>query len=104
MMVVPANAKYQIVNEMAQRENNMLNVTWLCDAAGVSRSGYYHYLSTEDLRLKREEQDRQDFLIIIEAYQFRGYNKGARGIYMRLIHKNPSVHMLSLIHISEPTR
>ena len=93
MMVVPANAKYQIVNEMAQRENNMLNVTWLCDAAGVSRSGYYHYLSTEDLRLKREEQDRQDFLIIIEAYQFRGYNKGAGGIYMRLLHKNPSVHM-----------
>ena len=92
-MVVPANAKYQIVNEMAQRENNMLNVTWLCDAAGVSRSGYYHYLSTEDIRLKREEQDRQDFLIIIEAYQFRGYNKGARGIYMRLLHKNPSVHM-----------
>ena len=43
-MVVPANAKYQIIHEMLQCDDNMLNVTWLCDAAGVSRSGYYHYL------------------------------------------------------------
>jgi hypothetical protein len=26
-MVVPANAKYQIINEMLQRDDNMLNVT-----------------------------------------------------------------------------
>ena len=92
-MLVPANSKYQIIREMAQRDDNMLNVTWLCDAAGVSRSGYYHYLATEDLRLQREEQDRQDFLIILEAYQFRGYNKGARGIYMRLLHLSSPAHM-----------
>lgn len=92
-MTVTANAKYKIINEMVKRENNMLNVTWLCDAAGVSRSGYYHYLKTQDLRLQREENDQQDFLIILEAYQFRGYNKGARGIYMRLLHMSPPVHM-----------
>ena len=78
---------------MVKSENNMLNVTWLCDAAGVSRSGYYHYLKTEELRNKREENDQQDFITILEAYQFRGYNKGARGIYMRLLHMNPPVHM-----------
>ncbi len=92
-MVVPANAKYKIINELVQRENNMLNVTWLCNAAGVSRSGYYHYLKTKDIRLQREENDQQDFIIILEAYQFRGYNKGARGIYMRLLHMSPPVHM-----------
>lgn len=92
-MAVPANVKYQIINEMVQRENNMLNVTWLCDAAGVSRSGYYHYLKTKDIRLQREENDKRDFLIILEAYRFKGYNKGARGIYMRLLHMNPPVHM-----------
>lgn len=92
-MVVPANAKYKIINEMVMRENNMLNVTWLCGAAGVSRSGYYHYLKTKDLRYQREENDKRDFLIILEAYQFKGYNKGARGIYMRLLHMNPPVHM-----------
>ncbi|HWQ88464.1 MAG TPA: IS3 family transposase [Desulfitobacteriaceae bacterium] len=78
---------------MTQRDNNLLNIVWLCAAAGVWRSGYYHYLETGDLRRQREEQDQKDFLIILEAYQFRGYNKGARGIYMRLLHMDPPVHM-----------
>jgi transposase InsO family protein len=92
-MIIPASAKYAIIREMTQRDNNLLNIVWLCDAAGVSRSGYYHYLKTEELRRQREEQDQRDFLIILEAYQFRGYNKGARGIYMRLLHMEPPVHI-----------
>ncbi|MBI4855330.1 MAG: transposase [Acetobacterium woodii] len=66
----------------------MLKVIFLCDTAGVSRSDYYHYLVAENLRLQREEQDRQEFSIILKAYQFRRFDKGARGIYM-----NPPVHM-----------
>ena len=92
-MTIPASAKYSIIREMTLRDNNLLNIVWLCKAAGVSRSGYYHYLDTEDLRQQREEQDRNDFLIIVEAYKFRGYDKGARGIYMRLLHTRPPVHM-----------
>ena len=92
-MSVPASDKYAIIREMTQRDHNLLNIVWLCDAAGVSRSGYYHYLKTEDDRLQREEQDRLDFLKIVEAYQFRGYDKGARGIYMRLLHLKPPIHM-----------
>ena len=92
-MIIPASAKYSIIHEMTQRDNNLMNIVWLCEAAGVSRSGYYHYLKTEDLRKQREEQDQQDFITILEAYQFRGYNKGARGIYMRLLHLKPPAHM-----------
>ena len=92
-MSIPATAKYAIIHEMTQRDNNLLNITWLCEAAGVSRSGYYHYLDTEELRRQREGQDRKDFLIILEAYKFRGYDKGARGIYMRLLHLKPPVNM-----------
>ena len=92
-MSIPANAKYSIIREMTLRDDNQLNIVWLCEAAGVSRSGYYHYLKTEDLRQQREEHDRQDFLVILEAYKFRGYDKGARGIYMRLLHLNPPVNM-----------
>ncbi|MGI6097772.1 MAG: IS3 family transposase, partial [Dethiobacteria bacterium] len=92
-MNVSASAKYAIIREMTQRDNNLLNITWLCAAASVSRSGYYHYLKTEDIRRQREEQDQKDFLIILEAYQFRGYDKGARGIYMRLLHMAPPAHM-----------
>lgn len=92
-MKVPTSAKYAIIREMTQRDNNLLNIAWLCAAADVSRSGYYHYLKTEDLRRQREEEDQKDFLIILTAYQFRGYNKGARGIYMRFLHMSPPVHM-----------
>ena len=92
-MNVPASSKYAIIREMTLRDNNLLNISWLCEAAGVSRSGYYHYLDTEDLRQQRETQDRDDFVIILKAYQFRGYDKGARGIYMRLLHMKPPVHM-----------
>jgi len=92
-MSIPASAKYSIIQEMTLRDNNLLNIVWLCDAAGVSRSGYYHYLKTEGLRQQREENDRHDFLIIVEAFKFRGYAKGARGIYMRLLHMIPPVHM-----------
>ncbi len=56
-MVIPANAKYQIIHEMMQRDDNRLSVKFLCDTAAVSRSGYYHYLATNELRLQREEQE-----------------------------------------------
>jgi transposase InsO family protein len=92
-MNIPACKKYAIIQEMTKRDDNLLNISWLCEAARVSRSGYYHYLKTEDLREQREKQDRYDFTLILEAYRFRGYAKGARGIYMRLLHMNPPVIM-----------
>lgn len=92
-MSIAASSKYAIIQEMTSRDNNLLNISWLCEAAGVSRSGYYHYLATEGLRQQREEQDRSDFQIVLEAYNFRGYSKGARSIYMRFLHMNPAVHM-----------
>lgn len=92
-MSIPACTKYAIIRETSAREGNLLNIKWLCTVAGVSRSGYYHYLTTENLRRQREEQDRRDFDRIVEAYRFRGYDKGARGIYMRLAHLDPPVIM-----------
>lgn len=92
-MSIPPSAKYEIIREMTQRDNNLLNISQLCESAGVSRSGYYNYLNTEAVRARREAQDRADFEIILEAYNYRGYSKGARGIYMRLLHKDPPVHM-----------
>ena len=57
-MRIPPHAKYEIIYEMTKQNGNRLSVSTLCEIAGVSRSGYYNYLSTEDVRLKREEQDR----------------------------------------------
>lgn len=80
-----AEEKFKIIQQMISRDNNMLNISWLCEYAGVSRSGYYSWLSSEEIRNKRDGQDRKDFEIILAAYQFRGYDKGKRGIYMRLL-------------------
>ena len=92
-MKIPASAKYAIIEQMMQQEDNMLSIKWLCETAGVSRSGYYHYLQTAELREQREQQDRADFELILTAYNHRGYSKGARGIYMRFLHMEPPVHM-----------
>ena len=92
-MRIPANVKYAIIEQVVQREDNLLNIKWLCATAGVSRSGYYHYLQTSDLRNQREQRDREDFELILVAYKHRGYDKGARGIYMHLLHMDPPVNM-----------
>ena len=78
--------KFKLIQEMTQRDNNELNISWLCEMAGVSRSGYYNWLHSSDKRSNKEEQDRADFALILEAYKYRGYDKGRRGIYMRLLH------------------
>lgn len=92
-MNTPAHVKYAIIHETAQREGNLLNIKWLCAVAGVSRSGYYHYLATEDARQQREQKDQEDFQHIVEAHRFRGFDKGARSIYMRLLHLDPPIVM-----------
>lgn len=71
---------------MIQRDNNELNISWLCENAGVSRSGFYTWLKAAEFRELKDAQDRVDFELILEAYQFRGYDKGRRGIHMRLLH------------------
>lgn len=59
----------------------------MCELAGVSRSGYYNWKQHASSRLKKEAQDQIDFALILNAYNYRGYAKGARGIYMRLLHQ-----------------
>lgn len=85
--------KFQIIQEMINKENNLLTVSMLCDIAKVSRSGYYNWVKSESIRIEKEQQDRRDFEIILVAYQYRGYDKGAKGIYMRLLHMNPPIIM-----------
>lgn len=85
--------KFKIINEMIQKENNLLTVSMLCEIAQVSRSGYYNWVNSENIRIEKEERDKKDFEVILQAYQYRGYDKGARGIHMRLIHLDPPVIM-----------
>jgi len=92
-MSISQSAKFKIISEMMSKPNNILQVKELCSIAGVSRSGYYQWLKAEPLRQERDEQDRNDFEQILIAYRYRGYDKGARGIQMRLLRHNPPVLM-----------
>ena len=87
------NYKFQIIYEMISQEDNMLSVKMLCEIANVSRSGYYNWVASEENRILKEEEDRKDFEIILTAYNYKGYNKGSRSIYMRLLHMNPPIIM-----------
>ena len=78
---------------MISKKNNMLSLKMLCEIANVSRSGYYNWVASKENRNLKEEQDRKDFEIILIAYNYKGYNKGARGIYMRLLHMDPPIIM-----------
>lgn len=85
--------KFEIIHDVVSKENNMLNISMLCDIAGVSRSGYYRWVNAAEHREKQELKDRADFEIILKAYNHRGYSKGAKGIYMHLIHQEKPIVM-----------
>lgn len=85
--------KFEIIHEVVSQKNNMLNVSMLCEIAGVSRSGYYRWVKATEYREKQEVKDREDFELILQAYNYRGYSKGAKGIYMNLIHREEPIVM-----------
>ena len=82
----PAAVKFALIYEAIQRDDNALSISYLCEIACVSRSGFYAWLAAAPARKTREDHDQADFALILEAYRFRGYAKGARSIHMRLLH------------------
>lgn len=87
------SCKFEIIYDTLESNENRLSVSELCKIAGVSRSGYYNWVASANKRAEKELLDREDFQLILDAYQFRGYNKGVRGIHMRLLHLTPPVSM-----------
>ncbi len=89
----PAEVKYRIIFEAIRQDDNLLSISLLCRTAGVSRSGFYAWMEAAPKRQEDEDRDLADFALIKAAYEFRGYKKGARSIYMRLLHQVPPVVM-----------
>ncbi len=87
------SSKFEIIHNATCRENNALSIAKMCELANVSRSGYYEWIAAEPYRQKREDSDKADFDLILEAYKHRGYAKGARSIYMRLLHTNVTMNL-----------
>lgn len=88
-----SSSKFQLIHELVSREDNVLTITELCSIARVSRSGYYNWVNSKDKRDEQELKDRHDFELILEAFSHRGYDKGVRGIHMRLLHMDPPILM-----------
>ena len=88
-----SSSKFQLIHELVSREDNVLTFTELCSIARVSRSGYYNWVNSKDKRDEQERKDRHDFELILEAFSHRGYDKGVRGIHMRLLHMDPPILM-----------
>ena len=86
MKSMSPHVKYDIIQNALALDNNLLSIEHMCELAEVSRSGFYRWKNTADKREEREQKDRQDFELILAAYNFRGYAKGVRGIHMRLLH------------------
>ena len=80
------SAVFEIIHESLKDKSRSLTVVALCEIAGVSTSGYYNWVNSQANRDKKEAKDREDFELILEAYNFRGYKKGVLGINMRLLH------------------
>lgn len=103
---------FEVIFNTLQESNNELSVSFLCSLAGVSRSGYYAWVKAAPTRELQEQKDRDDFDLILTAYKMHGYSKGARGIYMALLHMDPPVIMnlkkirrlMNKFHLSCPFR
>ncbi|RFU62719.1 IS3 family transposase [Peribacillus saganii] len=83
---LPPHQKYILIRSVIEKYNLTQMVRYLCSVAGVSRSAYYRYFSTDSQanRLQKETQDEQVKEIILKAFHFKRRKKGARQIKMTL--------------------
>lgn len=89
--------KFELIKYVIEKYNLKNMVKYLCECMGVSRSGYYNYLSNENTRNKNEEKDTKVRDIVLKAFNKRGYKKGAKSIKMTLENEEGIVYNLKRI-------
>ena len=83
---------------MEGRRKNRLDIKYMCVQAKVSRSGYYAYKKRRVIKGEREMRDNLDFIAIKAAYEYKGIEKGAKQIKMRLERDYQIIMNLKKIH------
>lgn len=76
--------KYVLICDLATAAGEEFSVSYLCEIADVSRSGYYRWLSRASNRLKKEEADYEQHLPIKNIFQKKKRKAGWRVIRMNL--------------------
>jgi len=79
-----SNNVFEIIKKVIKKYSFKNVASYLCQLSGVSRSGYYNYLSSEDIRMEREKRDLEHRDLILKVFSRRGYKKGSRSIKMIL--------------------
>ncbi|WP_235598345.1 IS3 family transposase [Heyndrickxia sporothermodurans] len=85
-ITLPPSQKFILIRSVIEKYQLENMVSYLCEVAGVSRSGYYNYFS-EKSQKQRELKDEKDEVVkelILKAFHFKGRKKGARQIKMTL--------------------
>lgn len=83
-MVHRPSEKFTLIHGLVTAAGKELSVSYLCDVAGVSRSGYYRWLCYAPGRLQREKADYEQHLLIKDIFQKRNRKAGWRVIKMNL--------------------
>lgn len=76
--------KYALIHDLVVTSSEEFSVSYLCNVAGVSRSGYYRWLSCASGRLQREQMDYDQHLLIKDIFLKRKRKAGWRVIRMHL--------------------
>lgn len=76
--------KFRLIHDLATAAEAEFSVSYLCEIAGVSRSGYYRWVSCASSRLHREQADYEEHLLIKEIFLNKNRKAGWRVIRMQL--------------------
>jgi putative transposase len=91
--------KFILIRYVIEKYQLSNMVSFLCEVAEVSRSGYYNYFSlkSQNRRKQNEKKDEKVKKIILKAIHFKRRKKGARQIKMTLAGQFSVVYNLKRI-------
>lgn len=89
--------KFELIKSTIETNNFKRLTGYFCKLLDVSRSGYYNYINSTDIRKLRNSQDLSDRNLILKAFNRRGYKKGSRSIKMILENEHNVIYSLKKI-------
>ncbi len=83
------NDKFEMINNVISKSDNPGMVTYLCNLAGVSTSGYYNYHSSISKQNRRRKQlsEKERYKLIRKVFESGKKKIGAKQIKMKLERK-----------------
>ena len=72
---IKSNDAFILIKEVIEKYKFKNVIGYLCKLSGVSRSGYYNYFASKDIRMKREQRDIHNRDLILKVFNRRGYRK-----------------------------